>query len=100
MRKRAGIVFRIGRNLGEGLVSCRLHELLELPVRHRSAVDPEAVDRNPMRRRLLGIVMVRSHAECTAWDPDHVGGAIERGFNPPDLLAQHRVSPAPRLYWQ
>jgi hypothetical protein len=42
------------------------------PVRHRRAVDPEIFDRHPMRWRFLGIVMVRSHAESPAGNPDHV----------------------------
>ena len=68
----AGIVLRIGRDLGEGDVPGRADELLELPVRHRSAVDPEAVDRDAMDRRFLRIMPVRAHAERAALDPDHV----------------------------
>ena len=74
VRQRAGIVLWIGRNFGEGFVTGRLHELLELAVGHWGPVDPEAVDRDPMRRRFLGIMMVRSHAERAAGNPDHVVG--------------------------
>ena len=72
VRQDAGIVLRVGRDLGEGDVTGRVDEFLELPVRHRRAVDPEAVDRDAMNRRFLRIVPVRSHAERAAGDPDHV----------------------------
>ena len=73
VRQRAGIVLRIGRDLGEGDVAGRVDEVLELPVGHRRAVDPEAVDGDAMDRRLFRIVLVRSHAERAAGNPDHVG---------------------------
>ena len=63
VRQGAGIILGIGRNLGTGLVTGRLHELLELTVRHRRAVDPEAVDRHAMDRRFLRIMIVGTHAE-------------------------------------
>jgi hypothetical protein len=79
VRERAGIVFRTGRNLGEGFVTGRLHELLELAVCHRGPVEPKAIDRDPMRRGFLGIVMIRTHPERAAGSPDHlVGLAVVR----------------------
>src|ERR1700733_3870562 len=92
MRERAGIIFRVGHNLRDGLVTRRLHELLELTVGHRGRVDPESIDRDPVRRRLLGIVMIRTHAEGTAGNPDHVrgAGAFLNRVDPPDFLVQHR----------
>ena len=74
MWKRAGIVFRIGWNLRKGLVTGGFDERLELPVRHRRAVDPEAVHRHAVDRRFLGIMIVGAHAERAAGNPDHVVG--------------------------
>src|SRR5262245_40241205 len=74
VRQRAGILLRVGRNLRRGYVAGGLHEFLELPVRHRRAVDPETIDRHTVRWRLFGIVMVRSHAERAAGNEDHVAG--------------------------
>ena len=75
VRQRAGIVLRIGCDLGEGDVAGRVDEFLELPVGHRRAVDPEAVDRDAMNRRFLRIVLVRSHAERAAGNEHHAGMA-------------------------
>ena len=72
MRQRARIILRIGRNFGEGDVAGRLDEFLELPVRHRRAVDPELVDADAMDRRLFRIVLVRAHAERAAGNLYHV----------------------------
>jgi hypothetical protein len=72
MRQRAWIILRIRRALGEGLMAGGAHKLLELPVCHRRAVDPETVDSDAMDWRLFGVMVVRSHAERAAWDPDHV----------------------------
>src|SRR5215831_8107218 len=54
----------------------RVDEGLELSVRHWRAVDPEAIDRDAMRRRLLRIMVVGSHAERATGNPDHVTGQI------------------------
>ena len=72
VRQRAGIILRIGRNFGEGDVTGGFDEVLELPVGHRRAVDPEAVDGDAMRRRLFRIMLVRSHAERAAGNENHV----------------------------
>ena len=71
VRQRAGIVLRVGRDLGEGDVAGRLDEFAELPVRHRRAVDPEPVDRDAMDRRLFRIVPVGAHAEGAAGNEQH-----------------------------
>jgi len=63
VRKRARIIFRIGRDLGEGDIAGRPNELAKLAVRHRSAINPEAVDGHVMNRRLFRIMLVRPHAE-------------------------------------
>src|SRR4051795_10312313 len=47
-------------------------ELLELPVGHGRAVNPEAVDSDAMARRLFGIMMVRTHAKGSAGNEDHL----------------------------
>ena len=36
------------------------------------AIDPEAVDRDAMNRRFLGVVPVGAHAERAAGDEEHV----------------------------
>ena len=72
VRQRAGIAFWIGRNFGKGDVPGGADELLELPVGHRRAVDPEAVDGDAMDRRFFGIMLIGSHAERAAGNPDHV----------------------------
>ncbi len=79
MRQGAGIILGIGYDLGRGLVTGRLDEGLELPVRHRRAVDPEAINRHAMGRRFLRIVAVGSHAKGATGNPDHVAkSAISR----------------------
>ena len=74
VRQDAGIVLRVGRNLRDRDVTRRVDEFLELPVRHRMAIDPEAVDRDAMNRRFLRIVLVRAHAERAAGNEQHVLG--------------------------
>ncbi len=73
VRQGAGIVLWVGRHLGKGLVARGLDEGLELPVRHRCGVDPEAVHRHPMDRRFFRIMIVGAHAERAAGNPHHVG---------------------------
>jgi hypothetical protein len=76
-------------------MTSRLDESLELAVRHRRAVDPEGIDRDAMRRRFLGIMMIRSHAEGAAGNEDHIRGRIiGRSFFRVCLGLQHRDSPA------
>jgi hypothetical protein len=58
MRQRAGIAFWIGRNFRECLMGGGADEFLELPVCHRRAVDPEAIDGDAMNRRFFRIVFI------------------------------------------
>ena len=71
VRQRVGIVLRVRRNFGEGCVTGGFDEILELPVGHRRAVDPEAVDTDAMRRRFLRIMPVRAHAKGAAINAHH-----------------------------
>src|SRR6266550_673034 len=71
MRQRAWVILRIGRNLGKGFVTGRPDERLELPVRDRRAVDPEAVHRYLVDRSLFRVMVVRAHPESAAGNPDH-----------------------------
>jgi hypothetical protein len=88
MRQRAGVVLRVGRDFGEGDVAGRPHEFLELPVRHRRAVDQEFIDGHMMSGRFLGVMLVRAHAECTAGNSQH---AVERSTRTVDRRkASHR----------
>ena len=89
MRQRARIILRLRRDLGEGDVIRRVDELAELAVGHRRAVDPERVDVDAVDGRLLGIVLVRTHAELAARHEDHVGERIRlRRFDAFGNLAQ------------
>ena len=72
MRQRAGVVLRVGRNLRERDVACRLDKFAKLQVGDRSGVHPEAVDRHPMDGRFLGVMLVRAHREGAAGNPNHV----------------------------
>ena len=59
-------------DFGERHVPRRLDETRELFVRDRMAIHPEAVHRDAMHRPLFDVVLVGSHAERAAGDPDHV----------------------------
>ena len=72
IRQRAGIIVRIGRNLGKGNVAGIVDEFPKLPIGDWSAVDPESVERNAMCRCFFRIMLVRSHAECAARNPSHI----------------------------
>src|SRR5262245_4028510 len=72
VRQRARIVLRVRLDLREGDVAGGVDELAELAVRHRRAVDEEAIDGDAMDRRLLRIMMVGSHVEGATRNPDHV----------------------------
>ena len=74
VREHSRIILRIRRDLGDGDMLGRLDEFLELPVCHRMAVHPEAVDGDAMRRGFFRIMLVRAHAESTAGYPDHCLG--------------------------
>jgi hypothetical protein len=72
MRQRAGILFWIGRNFRKCFMPGGADEFLELPIGHRRAIDPEAVDRDAMDRRLFRVMPIGSHAERAAGDENHV----------------------------
>ena len=87
-RQGARIVLRIRRNLGEGDVVRGVDELAELAVRHRRGVDPECADADPVDRRFLGIVPVRTHAELPRRNEDHLGERVlPRSLNASGNLA-------------
>src|SRR5262249_30902291 len=71
VRQRTRIVLRVRFDLRPGDVSGSVDELAEVAIGDWRAVDPETIDRDPMRRCLFGVMTVRSHAECAAGDPDH-----------------------------
>jgi hypothetical protein len=71
-RMRAGIFGRIRWQLREGDVRGLPHEAREALVRHRKAIDPEAIHAHAMRRSFLGIVLVGPHHELPTGNPHHV----------------------------
>src|ERR1044072_2868223 len=72
VRKRPRILRWTRRDLGNGYMPSRLHKFLELPVCYRVAIDPESIHGDAMGRGFFRIVLVRSHAECAAWNEDHL----------------------------
>jgi hypothetical protein len=52
----------------------RVNEFLELPICHGMGIDPEVTDGDAMNRRFFRIMLVGSHAERTARNPDHAFG--------------------------
>jgi hypothetical protein len=77
VRQCTGIVLRIGWNFRKGFVAGGADELLELPVGHWRAVDPETVDGDAMDRRLFRVVFVGPHAERTAGNAHHFALIVE-----------------------
>jgi hypothetical protein len=73
-----GIVRGIGGALGQRQIAGLGDEARELAVRDGVTVHPEAVDSDPMGRRLFGIVMIGTHQEGPARDPDHVVCHVHR----------------------
>ena len=63
---------RIERALGDGDVARLVDEGREQAVRDLERVDPEALDADAVRRRLLRIVRVGAHPVRRPVDPDHV----------------------------
>src|SRR3954447_18602124 len=74
-------------------------ELLELPVGHGRAVNPEAVDSDAMARRLLGIMMVRTHAKGSAGNEDHLAAlqVIRQPLAVIQIRSQHGGSSDTRI---
>lgn len=71
MRKGAGIVGRVRRQLGEANMTGRFDELPELAVRYWRHAQEETIDRYLMRRGFFGIVAIRSHPEGSSGNPRH-----------------------------
>ena len=71
VRQCGRIVSWVGLNLGERDVTGGVDELAKVTVGDWRTIDPEASNRDMMDRRLLRVVLVRSHAERRAGDPDH-----------------------------
>jgi len=72
VRQRTGIVLWVGQNLGEGDVAGGADQFAKSAVGQRRAVDREAVDGDAMDRCFFRVMLVRSHAQCIAGNPDHV----------------------------
>ncbi len=70
--ERTRILRGVRRDLSECRVAGRIHEPGEAPVGDRIAVHPEPVHRDAVHGAFFRIVLVRSHAERAAWNPDHV----------------------------
>ena len=68
----AGERARVERALGDGDVARLVDERREQAVRDLERVDPEALDADAVRRRLLRIVRVGAHPVRRPVDPDHV----------------------------
>ena len=59
-------------NFGKRLVGGGPDEFFELPVGYRGAVDPKAVETDPVDWRFFRIMLIRTHSEPTARYPNHV----------------------------
>ena len=70
--QRSGIVLGSRRDFGEGDMTGLTDESRKAFVSDRRAVYPEAVHRHQVRRSFLRIMIVRSHAEGTAGNPDQL----------------------------
>src|SRR5258708_3510273 len=77
----------------------RADELPELQVGHRSPINPEAVDGDAMARRLLGIMMIGSHAKRPAGNEDHLAGPqiIRQPLAVTQVRPQHRGNSDTRI---
>ena len=76
LRRHPGIVRRIDATLGHRDIARGRDEGCELRVRDLVTVDPEAFERDAVRRPLLGPFVVLAHDEAAAFDPHHAGGRI------------------------
>ena len=90
VRQRARIILRVRRDFRGRDMAGRLDEFLELPVRHRRAVDPEGINRRAVERRLLGVMIVGAHAEGAAGNCGHVAGPVRRHVVLPGAGPQQR----------
>lgn len=71
-RQGVGVVLSPGRSLSEGDVARFSDEGAELPLGDWRAVHPEGIHRDPVDRRFLRVVRLRSLPEGAGGDPDHV----------------------------
>ena len=65
--------------LREADVAGCIYKAEKLAVGYGGTVDPEPIDIDPMRRRLLRVVVVGAHMERTAGNPNHPLCACSRG---------------------
>jgi len=72
------VILRIWLQLRKGYVAGCIDEAEKIAIGDRGAVDPEPVDLHPVRRRLFRIVVVGSHMERVAGNPNHPVGASLR----------------------
>src|SRR5690349_14756046 len=68
LRQSSRIVFRLWRTLSDSDMVRGFNKAGELLVGYRVSVDPEALNRGGVRRRLFGIMTIRSHLENAAWN--------------------------------
>jgi hypothetical protein len=95
LRPRTGVERRVERPLGERNVTGGGDERSEVGVGDRVAINPVAIDRDAVRRPLLGIGHIRSHAEGAALNLGHGVGRI--GLHPGiilRLLGLMQIAPA------
>ena len=78
-------------------MSGRLHKFPQLLVGDRRAIDPEFADGDTVRRCFFRIVLVRSHAERAAGNPDHVSGVDARCLGHIARHAKARLGVRPRV---
>src|SRR5579864_1606738 len=72
MRQRTRIILRVWRNFRESDVAGFLNELAKLSVGDGRPVHPKRGDGDAMSWCLLRIMLIRSHSERAAWNPQHV----------------------------
>src|SRR4249920_1329363 len=75
----------------------RAHKFPELAIGDRCAIDPEFANGDAMYRRFFRIVLVRSHAERAAGNPDHVSGVDARRLGHLARHAEARLGFRPRV---
>jgi hypothetical protein len=67
------IFVRIRWSLGKRYVSCFLNEAAKLLVGGRVFVHPESAHRDGVGGRFLGVMVIGTHQEGAARNPDHIG---------------------------
>ena len=66
------ILRRVRRTLSHRQIARRLDKAPELGVRHQMFIHPEAIHGHAVNRPLLGVEVIRTHAECAAGNPGHM----------------------------